>query len=63
MGNHKMEHCWTQVNTTSPIMSKATIIKTQRQFTRIEIIQSFNVVIITTRVETIIAPNMDVVRK
>jgi hypothetical protein len=44
-------------------MSKATIIKTQRQFTRIEIIQSFNVVIITTRVETIIAPNMDVVRK
>jgi hypothetical protein len=48
MGNHKMEHCWTRVNIVSPTVSEATVVETQRQFARIKVIQSFNVVITTT---------------
>jgi len=62
MGNHKMEHCWTQINATSPKMSEAKIVKTQRQPVGIEVTQSFNAVIITIRVEMVITPSMDVVK-
>jgi hypothetical protein len=61
MGKHKMEHCWTQVNITSPTVLEAAIIEIQRQFARLKVIQSLNVVIITIEVETIVL-NMNVVR-
>jgi len=38
MGNHKMEHCRTRVNTTSPRVLKATVVETQRQPVGIEVI-------------------------
>jgi len=44
-------------------MSTVAIVKTQKQHAKIEVTQSFNAVIITIRVETVIAPNMDVVKK
>jgi hypothetical protein len=40
-----------------------TIIKTWRQLVGIDVIQSFNAIITTTRVETIVAPNMNVVKR
>ncbi len=58
-----MEHCQTQVNTTSPRMSIVAIVKTQKQHVGIEVTQLFNAVIITIRLATVIAPNMDVVKK
>ncbi len=58
-----MEQCRTQVNATSPRMLEAAIVKTQKQPTRIKVTQSFNAIIISIRVETVIAPNMDVVKK
>jgi hypothetical protein len=41
-------------------MSKAIVVETQRQFVRIKVIQSLNVVITTIEVETIVVPNMNV---
>ncbi len=63
MGKHRMEHYRPQINTTSPIVTEAAIVETQRQPARIVVTQSFDVDIPTTRVETIVAPTMDVVRK
>jgi hypothetical protein len=40
-----------------------TIAKTWRQLVGIVVIESFKVIITTTRVETIVAPNMNVVRR
>jgi hypothetical protein len=39
------------------------VVETQKQHVGIEVIQSFNAIITTTRMETIIAPNMNVVRR
>jgi len=65
LGNHRLEHCQTKINTTStsPIVLDATIVETQKQPPGIEITQSLDVGITTTRVETFIAPTMDVVRR
>jgi hypothetical protein len=64
MGNHIMEHCQTQINVTSPRVSKVIVVETPKQLVKIEVIQSFNVVITTKRVEmVVVAPNMDVVRR
>jgi hypothetical protein len=41
---------------------EATIVEIQKQPTKIEVTQSPNVVITTTRVETIVPPNTNVVR-
>jgi hypothetical protein len=38
MGNHKMEHCRTQVNTTSLRVLEAAVVETQRQPIGIEVI-------------------------
>ncbi len=62
MGNHRIEHYRPQVNTTSPIMSEATIVETQKQHVGIVVPQSLVANITTIRVQTIVAPNMDVVR-
>jgi len=48
MGNHRMKHCRPRINTTSPIMSEAIVVKTQKQPIRIIITQSFDVGITTT---------------
>jgi len=63
MGNHRMKHCRPRINTTSPIMSEAIVVKTQKQPIRIIITQSFDVGITTTWVETVVAPTMDVVKR
>jgi hypothetical protein len=44
-------------------MSEVVVVEIRRQLVGIKVIQSFNVVITTTRVETIIAPNTNVVKK
>jgi hypothetical protein len=44
-------------------MSEVVVIKTQRQPTRVVVTQSFDVSIKTIRVEMIITPTMDVVRR
>jgi ribosomal protein L17 len=44
-------------------MSKAVVVETRRQHAGVGIIQSLNVGIKTTRVEKIIAPNIDVVKR
>jgi hypothetical protein len=62
MGNHKIEHHHPQVNTTSPIMSKATIVETWRQLVGIIVPQSLTTNI-TIAVQTVVAPNMDVVKR
>jgi hypothetical protein len=44
-------------------VSKAAIIETQKQHAKVGVTQSFNVGITTTRVETVVTLNIDVVRK
>jgi hypothetical protein len=63
MGNLKLEQCGFQINTTSPIMLKATVVETWRQHARARVTQSLNACITTTRVETVVVPNIDVVRR
>jgi hypothetical protein len=43
-------------------VSKTVVVKIQRQPTRIEVIQPFNVVIPNTRVEIVVTPNINFVR-
>jgi hypothetical protein len=63
MGNHKMGHHPTQINTSSPRMSEVAIVETQKQPTRIKVTQSLDVVITTIRVEMVIVRNMNVVKR
>ncbi len=57
-----MEHHWPWVNTTSPIVLEAIVVETQKQPTRIGVIQSLDAGIRTTRMEMVVTFNMDVVR-
>ncbi len=63
MGNCRMQHCHSDVNTTPPIMSKTTIVQTQKQHARIGVTQSFGAGITTIGMETVVAPNINVVRR
>jgi hypothetical protein len=63
MGNHIMEHRQFCVNIVPPILLKATIVETQKQHVGIRVTQSFGACITTTGVETIVASNIDVVRR
>jgi hypothetical protein len=63
LGNHKLEHRWIKINTTSPKVSKVVAIETQKQHIGIDVTQSFNVVINTTRVDMVVVPNMNVVKR
>jgi len=63
MGNHKMEHHQLQINTTSPIVSEATIVEIRRQHAKVGVIQSLGAGITTIRMEMVVAPNMDFVKK
>jgi hypothetical protein len=62
MGNHKMEHNQLQINTTS-IVSEATIVEIRRQHAKVGVIQSLDAGITTIRMEMVVAPNMDFVKK
>jgi hypothetical protein len=44
-------------------VSKVAVVKTRKQHARVGVTQSFDVGITTTRVETVVMPNIDVVRK
>jgi hypothetical protein len=44
-------------------VSKTVVVETWKQHVGIRVTQSFNVGIITTRVETVVAPNIDVVKR
>jgi len=57
-----MGHRQTQVNLASPRVSEMVIVEIQKQPDEIEVIQSFNVIIPITRMETIVAPNTNFVR-
>ncbi len=63
MGNHRLEHHRTRINTISPRVSKAIVVETKKQPARIQVIQSLNAIIATTRVDTIVVPNMNVARR
>ncbi len=57
-----MGHHQTQINSISPKMSEVAIVEIWRQPTRIKVTQSPNVIITTTRVEKMVAPNVNVVK-
>jgi len=63
MGNHILEQCGSRINTTSPIMLEVAVVETWKQCARIGVTQSFNAGITTIGVETVVAPNIDVVRR
>ncbi len=63
MGNHILEHRQSCVNTTPLITSKATIVETQKQYVKVGVTQSLGANITTTWVETIVVPNINVVRR
>jgi hypothetical protein len=62
MGNHKMGRHHTRINSASPKVSKATIAQIQKQPVGTKVTKSPNVIITTARVETVVAPSMNVVR-
>jgi hypothetical protein len=51
------------VNTTPPIVLEVTTVKTQKQHAGVGVIQSLDASITTTRVETVVVPNINVVRR
>ncbi len=61
MGNHRMGHHQTRINSTSQKMSKVVVVKIQRQPIKIEVTQPLNVVIPTTGMETVVAPDTNFV--
>ncbi len=63
MGNHKLKHHQFRINTIPSIISEATIVETWKQHVGIRVIQSLDISITTTRVETVVAPNIYVVTR
>ncbi len=63
MGNYRLEHCRSRVNTIPPIVSKVEVLETRRQHVKIGVTESLDACITTTRVEMVVAPNINVVRK
>jgi hypothetical protein len=63
MGNHKLENGQSCINKAPPIVLKVAIVETWKQHVGIKVSQSLDVGIITTKMETIIAPNINVVRR
>ncbi len=62
MGNHKMGHRQSRINSASPRMSEAIVVEIWRQPIGIEVIQSPNVIITTTTMEMMVAPSANVVK-
>ncbi len=63
MGNRKLEHHQSRINTTSPIVSKVVVVETYKQHIRVRVTQSLDVGITTTRVETVVVSNKDVLKR
>ncbi len=63
MGNHKLEQRESWVNTISLIMSEVAVVETHKQHVGVGVAQSLNASITITRVEMIVAPNINVVRR
>ncbi len=63
MDNRTFEHSRSCVNTIPPIVSEMAIVETQKQHVGIEIIQSLDAGITTTRVETVVTTNINVVKR
>jgi hypothetical protein len=61
MGNHRMEHYQSHVNTFPPIVLEVTIVETWKQHDGVKVIQSRGACIIIRRVETGVVPNINVV--
>ncbi len=62
MGNHKMGHRQTRINSTSPRVLDVAIVEIWRQPTKIEAIQLLNAIIPTIRVEIVVVANTNFVR-
>ncbi len=62
MGNHRMGHHQTWINLTSPKVLEVAVAEIRKQPFGIKVIQSLNTIITTTRVEMVVAPNVNVVR-
>jgi hypothetical protein len=58
-----MEHHQSCVNITPPIMLETIIVETWKQHARVRITQPFGAGTTTTRVEIVVAPSINVVRK
>ncbi len=63
MGNRRLEHHRSRINTASPIVSKVVVVETWKQHIGVEVTQSLDVGITTTRVETVVVSNKDVVKR
>jgi hypothetical protein len=58
-----MEHHQSCINIAPPIVLEATVVETQKQHAGVGVVQSFGVGIITTGVEIVVAPNIDVIKR
>jgi hypothetical protein len=63
MGNYKLEHHQSCVNTTPPLVFKTTVVKTRKQHIRVKVAQSFDVGITTIGAEMVVALNIVVVKR
>ncbi len=63
MGNHKLEHHWSQVNIVSPIMLEIVVVEILRKHVGVRVIQSLDAGITITWMEMVVTPNMDFVRR
>jgi hypothetical protein len=63
MGNHRLEYRRSRVNIAPPIVSEVVVVETRKQHAGVKITQSLDVGITTTGVETIVMPNINVVKR
>ncbi len=63
MGNHKLEHCQSKINTTSPKVSKVKVAETWEQLVGIKVTESFNIIITTIGVHMVFAPSTNVAKR
>jgi hypothetical protein len=63
MGNRRLEYYQSRVNTIPPIVLEMAVVETWKQHAGIRVIQSLDASIPTTRMETVVAPNINVVKR
>jgi hypothetical protein len=63
MGNHRLKQHQYQINTVPPIVSKMTVVETQKQHVGVGVTKSPNARITTIGVKMVVAPNINVVKK
>ncbi len=62
MGNHKLEHHWSHVNTTPSIVLEMTVVEIQKHV-KVGVTQSLDVGTTTIGVEIVVMSNIDVVKR